>query len=205
MLAQLAAELFDLLLQFADLLLHLAVLGVGLRAVALARFGARAVAAFGLLRLGAFAFAGFGAGAVAFALAALAVGGEVALDSVGLLLELVGQVVHAGGVQVAGGDADVLDAGLRRDLALALGLALAHSFSLAVTRAVALARAVRLTGPTDSPHLEVRLAVTADANIARVADHLDQAVDRFTTTSGVRPELQDVAVRMPGLAVVRAD
>ena len=57
--------------------------------------------------------------------------------------------------------------------------------------------AVRLTGPTDHPQLLVRLAVTADADIARLASHLDKAVDRFTMTSGVRPEVADVVVRMP--------
>jgi hypothetical protein len=57
--------------------------------------------------------------------------------------------------------------------------------------------AVRLTGPTDHPQLLVRLAVTADADIARLAGHLDKAVDRFIATSGVRPELSDVVVRMP--------
>lgn len=57
--------------------------------------------------------------------------------------------------------------------------------------------AVRLTGPTDHPQLMVRLAVTDDADIARLAGHLDKAVDRFTTTSGVRPELADVVVRLP--------
>ena len=57
--------------------------------------------------------------------------------------------------------------------------------------------AVRLTGPTDHPQLMVRLAVTEDADIARLAGHLGNAVDRFTTTSGVRPELSDVVVRMP--------
>jgi hypothetical protein len=57
--------------------------------------------------------------------------------------------------------------------------------------------AVRLTGPTDHPKLMVRLAVTEDADIARLAGHLGNAVDRFTTTSGVRPELSDVVVRMP--------
>jgi hypothetical protein len=57
--------------------------------------------------------------------------------------------------------------------------------------------AVRLTGPTDHPQLLVRLAVTPDADIARLAGHLDQAVDRFATTSGVRPHISDVLVRMP--------
>ena len=57
--------------------------------------------------------------------------------------------------------------------------------------------AVRLTGPTDHPQLLVRLAVTQDADIARLAGHLDEAVDRFTITSGVRPELSDVVVRLP--------
>ena len=57
--------------------------------------------------------------------------------------------------------------------------------------------AVRLTGSADHPQLLVRLAVTEDADIGRLAGHLDRAVDRFTITSGVRPEVSDVVVRMP--------
>jgi hypothetical protein len=59
--------------------------------------------------------------------------------------------------------------------------------------------AIRLTGPTDHPQLAVRLAVAPDADIARVADHLGQAVDRFVATSGVRPDIADVVIRMPEL------
>ena len=63
--------------------------------------------------------------------------------------------------------------------------------------------AVRLTGPTQHPQLLVRLAVTPDADIARVAGHLDRAVQRFVTTSGVTPDLSDVVVRMPARAPER--
>jgi hypothetical protein len=56
---------------------------------------------------------------------------------------------------------------------------------------------IRLTGPTHHPQLEVRLAVLPGADIVRVADHLDQAIDRFATTSGVRPDIADVNVRIP--------
>jgi hypothetical protein len=57
--------------------------------------------------------------------------------------------------------------------------------------------AVRLTGPSEHPELLVRLAVTPEADIARVAGHLEGAVQRFTTTSGVTPDLSDVLVRIP--------
>jgi hypothetical protein len=63
--------------------------------------------------------------------------------------------------------------------------------------------AVRLIGPTEHPQLLVRLAVTPDADIAHVAGHLDRAVQRFTTTSGVTPDLSDVVVRMPARAPQR--
>jgi hypothetical protein len=63
--------------------------------------------------------------------------------------------------------------------------------------------AVRLTGPSEHPELLVRLAVTPDADIARVAGHLEGAVQRFTTTSGVTPDLSDVLVRIPAVAPQR--
>jgi hypothetical protein len=63
--------------------------------------------------------------------------------------------------------------------------------------------AVRLTGPPDRPRLLVRLAVTPDADVARLADHVDRVMDRFTTTSGVRPDLSEVVVRIPARAPAR--
>jgi len=57
--------------------------------------------------------------------------------------------------------------------------------------------AVRLSGPSQHPELLVRLAVTPDADIASVAGHLEGAVQRFSTTSGVTPDLADVLVRIP--------
>jgi hypothetical protein len=63
--------------------------------------------------------------------------------------------------------------------------------------------AVRLTGGSQRPQLRVRLAVTPDADIARVAGHLDRAVHRFTTTSGVTPDLSDVLVRIPASSPTR--
>jgi hypothetical protein len=63
--------------------------------------------------------------------------------------------------------------------------------------------AVRLTGPTQHPQLLVRLAVTPDADIAHVAGHIDRAVQRFATTSGVTPNLSDVVVRIPARAPER--
>ncbi|MBX6748527.1 MAG: hypothetical protein IRY85_02460 [Micromonosporaceae bacterium] len=56
---------------------------------------------------------------------------------------------------------------------------------------------VRLTGPADHPRLRVRLAVTADADVAALADHVDRAMHRFTTTSGLQPDLSEVVVRIP--------
>lgn len=62
---------------------------------------------------------------------------------------------------------------------------------------------VRLTGPTWHPQLSVRLAVTADADIGLLADHVDRVVHRFATTSGVQPDLSDVVVRIPPRAAAR--
>lgn len=64
---------------------------------------------------------------------------------------------------------------------------------------------VRLTGPTEHPHLQVRLAVTPDVDMARLAGHVDRVVNRFATTSGVHPDLSEVVVRMPGRAVARVE
>jgi hypothetical protein len=65
--------------------------------------------------------------------------------------------------------------------------------------------AVLLTGPTEHPRLMVRLAVTPDADVARLAGHLDRVVHRFTTTSGVQPDVSDVVVRIPERAVARVE
>jgi hypothetical protein len=56
---------------------------------------------------------------------------------------------------------------------------------------------VQLAGPIAQPRLRLRLAVTPDADIARLAHHLDETMQRFTATSGIRPELSDVVVRIP--------
>jgi hypothetical protein len=64
---------------------------------------------------------------------------------------------------------------------------------------------VRLTGPTAHPQLQVRLAVTADADIARLAGHVDRVVHRFRTTSGVQPDLSEVVLRIPERATSRVE
>jgi hypothetical protein len=65
--------------------------------------------------------------------------------------------------------------------------------------------AVRLTGPADHPRLLVRLAVTADADVAALADHVDRVMHRFTTTSGLQPDLSEVVVRMPTRTPARVE
>lgn len=65
--------------------------------------------------------------------------------------------------------------------------------------------AVRLTGPPDHPRLRVRLAVTADADVARLAGHVDRVMHRFTTTSGVQPDVSEVVVRIPARAPARVE
>ena len=55
---------------------------------------------------------------------------------------------------------------------------------------------VRLTGAPTKPELRVRLAVTPDANIDELRRHVEHAVRRFSTTSGLRPQLAEVFVRM---------
>lgn len=93
---------------------------------------------------------------------------------------------------VVGGDTEVasraLNRALRRDLEL--------------DRQVRDAT-VRLTGPAEHPQLRVRLSVTPDADIARLAGHVDRVVNRFATTSGVQPDLSDIVVRMPEHAPLR--
>ncbi|MDT5025086.1 MAG: hypothetical protein QOE61_1512 [Micromonosporaceae bacterium] len=56
--------------------------------------------------------------------------------------------------------------------------------------------AVRLTG--EKPDLRVQLAVTPDADIGELRDHVDHAVRRFSTTSGLHPDVAEVVVRMSG-------
>jgi hypothetical protein len=57
--------------------------------------------------------------------------------------------------------------------------------------------AVRITGQPPHPHLHVRLATTADADVAGLADAFDRAVARFSMTTGLRPEVTEVTVTMP--------
>lgn len=64
---------------------------------------------------------------------------------------------------------------------------------------------VRLSGPADHPRLLVRLAVTADADVAALASHVDRVMHRFTTTSGLQPDLAEVVVRMPTRAPSRVE
>lgn len=64
---------------------------------------------------------------------------------------------------------------------------------------------VRLTGPADHPRLLVRLAVTADADVGALADHVDRVMHRFTTTSGIQPDLSEVVVRIPAGAPARVE
>ena len=56
--------------------------------------------------------------------------------------------------------------------------------------------AVRLTG--EKPDLRVQLAVTPDADIGELRHHVDDAVGRFSTTSGLHPNVAEVVVRMSG-------
>jgi hypothetical protein len=65
--------------------------------------------------------------------------------------------------------------------------------------------AVRLTGPPHHPRLLVRLAVTADADVGRLAGHVDRVMHRFTTTSGVQPDVSEVVVRIPAHAPARVE
>jgi len=65
--------------------------------------------------------------------------------------------------------------------------------------------AVRLTGAVTHPKLKLRLAVTPDADLAGLARHLDRAMARFAATSGMHPELSDVAVRIPERPAARVE
>lgn len=55
---------------------------------------------------------------------------------------------------------------------------------------------VRLTGERGAPDLRVHLAVTPDADIAELRRHVDRAVRRFGTTSGLRPNVAEVLVKV---------
>jgi hypothetical protein len=58
--------------------------------------------------------------------------------------------------------------------------------------------AVRLTGEPTKPDLRVHLAVTPEADIGQLRHHVDRAVQRFSTTSGLRPNVAEVVVKMSG-------
>jgi hypothetical protein len=56
--------------------------------------------------------------------------------------------------------------------------------------------AVRLTGAPSRPDLHVQLAVTPDADVTELRRHVDRAMRRFSTTSGLDPSLAEVVVRV---------
>jgi hypothetical protein len=64
--------------------------------------------------------------------------------------------------------------------------------------------AVRLSGEPRRPQLRMRLGVTPDADLAELRRHVDRAVRRFSTTSGLRPDIAEVTVKMSGQARQRA-
>jgi hypothetical protein len=55
---------------------------------------------------------------------------------------------------------------------------------------------VLLTGDRDYPEVELRLAVTPDADMGDLGHHVDRAMVRFRRTSGLRPEVADVIVQI---------
>jgi hypothetical protein len=62
---------------------------------------------------------------------------------------------------------------------------------------------VKLFGGHDHPEALVRLKVSADADVTRLRSHVDSALDRFAATSGVRPTVHDVVVKMADQAPPR--
>lgn len=58
--------------------------------------------------------------------------------------------------------------------------------------------AVHLIGKPQRPELRVRLAVTPDADLAELRTHLDHALLRLASTSGLRPDRGEVVVSMGG-------
>jgi hypothetical protein len=129
----------------------------------------------------------------------------ILLAVLGVLL-IAGQLRRGGGVRIRdllvrepAGEAnppapESPDAGRTRVASTALHHALAHD--LETDRHVRRA-AVRITGKAAHPRLHVRLAATADADVAGLAAAFDQAVVRFTRTTGLSPEVADVSVTMP--------
>ena len=75
----------------------------------------------------------------------------------------------------------------------ALDRALARDIS---THAHVRRAAVTLTGTPAEPRIAVRLAVTAQADIAELQAHLDAALTRFAATCHLRPEVTDVIVSL---------
>ena len=49
----------------------------------------------------------------------------------------------------------------------------------------------------------MRLAVTADADLHRLHEHVGAALARFETTSGLHPRLREVTVRIADLQTSR--
>jgi hypothetical protein len=56
--------------------------------------------------------------------------------------------------------------------------------------------AVRLTGAPGKPNLRVQLAVTPDAEVSELRGLVDRAVQRFSVTSGLRPNIAEVLVKV---------
>jgi len=55
---------------------------------------------------------------------------------------------------------------------------------------------VTLVGPAPQPDLRIELQLSPRARLAAIHDHVDAAVDRFRTTSGLRPRHLDITARI---------
>jgi hypothetical protein len=62
---------------------------------------------------------------------------------------------------------------------------------------------VQLAGRVHRPTVYLRLAVTPEADIGAVRGHVDAAMARFAATSGWRPEVAEVTVKLDARAPAR--
>ncbi|MPZ27937.1 MAG: hypothetical protein GEV12_16375 [Micromonosporaceae bacterium] len=90
-----------------------------------------------------------------------------------------------GSTRVPGG---VIGHGLERDLARDPGIR--HA-------------AVAVTGAAPGPDLWIQLDVEQRADFAAIREHVDEALDRFSRTYGLRPRRLDITARVVGPAPAR--
>ena len=124
---------------------------------------------------------------------------------IGLVIAVIGVLLLRAELRRRGGrampDMDVPD-GRGHTRIASRTLVRALSSDLSRDRDIADAR-VRLTGRPDQPRLLLRLLVSPSADLRQLRGFVEGALTRFTTTTGIDPQVADVEVRMSAGSVSR--